>query len=172
MQRLLVRLGSPPHMWTQCVPATSKSLTANRIICSYAAAASGRRRSGAEPSLPRSLPQRSLRPLTHHVHRYRQRHRDHPSPAARPHGGLALPSPRSLPETSELILLPCLSVSVLPPSLPNASPHLPPIVLPHCLPQPLPPLPALPPMPSPALNHHLLPVLDNRDERLHGGGED
>ena len=43
-------------------------------------------RPGAEPQLPGSLPGRAARPVARDVHRHRQRGRQHPGPAARPHG--------------------------------------------------------------------------------------
>ena len=47
-------------------------------------------RPGPEPLLPRSLPRRRARPLAGPVHRHRERRRDDPRAAARPHGGRRL----------------------------------------------------------------------------------
>ena len=43
-------------------------------------------RPGAEPLVPRPLPRRRARPLAGRLHRDRERRRDDPGPAARPHG--------------------------------------------------------------------------------------
>ena len=47
-------------------------------------------RPGAEPLVPRPLPRRGARPVRGRLHRHRQRGRDDPGAAARPHGGRAL----------------------------------------------------------------------------------